>query len=349
MDGSATSVSGEHLGLLLGPEPQSDALFVEGAIPLDSEYSAPISLAMLLAGIEAVQPVLSEAWRERSHTIVGLYRILTPGQDKVSERRLEFLAAGGQEQAALSNVRCCFVFVPLSASETLLRVLMRKGEHWEQIHEETLPRELPSSHLTPTFPVARLNGLERPHAAETTAPTAESFRTRDRHWVDVTIITLLLLLLAESSLLAWFVRRIPRETVNVQPLTERIGELSAAVSRLPPPAAAPVRPKTPPPNPQPANAEVSPPRVLNPLLIESRLVITEKPTMLQPSEAFQFKVNGNPAPEVVWSSEGAGSIDPFYGLYRAPDQYRGETRVKITATSWRGSQSVTFTLKGTSK
>ena len=71
--------------------------------------------------------------------------------------------------------------------------------------------------------------------------------------------------------------------------------------------------------------------------------------MLKPSEVFQFKVNGNPAPEVVWSSEGPGSIDPFYGLYRAPSEFEGETNVKIIAKSWRGSQSVTFTLKGGSK
>jgi hypothetical protein len=86
--------------------------------------------------------------------------------------------------------------------------------------------------------------------------------------------------------------------------------------------------------------------ISNPPLVAGRLVIAKKPIMLGPSEAFQFKVQGDPVPEVVWSSEGPGSIDRFYGLYKAPNLFTGESKVKVTATSWMGSQSVTFTLKG---
>src|SRR5215831_2734810 len=68
-DGSAAVTPGEQLGLLLGPEPQSEDLLIEGAIPLNAEFVFARSLAMLLAGVESVHPTLAEAQREQSHII----------------------------------------------------------------------------------------------------------------------------------------------------------------------------------------------------------------------------------------------------------------------------------------
>jgi proteasome lid subunit RPN8/RPN11 len=188
--------------------------------------------------------------------------------------------------------------------------------------------------------------------------TSQPILRRDRIWVDVTIVTLLLLLLGLSSVVVWLVGGIPREPVNLQPLTDQIGQLRADISRLRFPSAA-VTPSKPPPtspppsNPQPSNAPqadiaVPPRQVPSPPPALAKLAIAKKPTTLRPSEPFQFKVNGNPPPEVTWSSDGPGTIDPFYGLYRAPSQFTGEAKVKVTATSRTESQSVTFTLKGTS-
>lgn len=357
MDHSATVAPSEQSGLLLGPEPQGEDLLVEGAIPLDGEYRFARSLAILLAGVESVHPMLAEAEREQSHTIVGLYRILAADRDEAAESCLEFLAANGQERSSLSRVRCCFVFAPLSGSETSLRVLMRKGERWQQIQEITLHSEPSSAPITPTLPPIRLKPLsmawakrsEQPRLAGNAIRNLKNFHLQNRFWVDVAIVTLLLLLLAADTLLIWFVRRVPRETTNLQPLTDQIGELRAAVSELRLPQATPVHLDPPPTKAPPGNADVPRKQVSNQPPTASRMAIAKKPTVLRPAEAFQFRVNGNPPPKVVWSSEGPGSIDSVYGLYRAPDRFTGETKVKVTATSWAGSQSVTFTLQGAAK
>jgi hypothetical protein len=369
MDGNATVTRGEQLGLLLGPEPQSEDLLIEGAIPLNTEFRFARSLAILLAGVESVHPMLAEAQRERSHTILGLYRILARGSGPPDESCLEFLATNGQERSSLSHVRCCFEFAPLSRSQTSLRALMRKGERWEQIQEITLQSELtpprlklkPPASLRPNAPVMRLKRLERQRLAENVRAVVENFNLKNRFWVDIAILALLLLLTTNTFLL-WFVRRGPRETTSLQPLSDQIGELRAAVSKLrPPDAAAPVHPDALVPADAPVHpdapstkalsrkADVPRRQVSNQPFTANRIAIAKKPTVLRPAEAFQFKVNGNPAPEVVWASEGPGSIDSVYGLYRAPDRFTGETRVKVTATSWAGSQSVTFTLLGTSR
>jgi hypothetical protein len=348
MDGAAISSSGEQLGLLLGLEPQGDDLLVEDFIPLESVYCFPRSPEMLLAGIVSVQPMLDEARQERSHTIVGSYRILRSGEGSVSQSGFEFPLANGEEHSSLFNVRCHFVFVCLSDSETSLRVYMRNGAHWEQIQEVTLQAEPPSADLTPEHPAAKLTVTEQPQAGEHASPMAANIHPGGRLWFDVTIVTLLLLSLAANTRLVRFVRHIQQEKVNLQRVIDHIRVSTAAVSELPPPAAAPVPPEATARNRQPANADLPRKQVSKPRRI-GKLAIAKKPAMLKPSEAFQFKVNGNPEPEVVWSSEGPGSIDPFYGLYRAPSEFAGETTVKIIAKSWRGSQSVTFTLKGESK
>ena len=342
VDGAAIP-SGEQLGLLLGPEPQRDDLLVENFIPLESEYCFAHSPEKLLAGIVSVQPMLDEARQERSHTIVGLYRILRSGEGSVSQSDFEFLSANGQEHSSLFSVRCRFVFVCLSDSATSVRVYMRNGEHWEHIQEITLQPGAASSDLTAEHPAAKLDVAERPYD-----PTAQNVYRRGLLWFDVTIGTLLLLSLAGNALVVRSVRRIQQEKVNLQRVIDQIRVSTAAVSEYPPPAADHVPPEATATNRQPANPALTqeqsskPPRA-------GKLAIAKKPAMLKPSEVFQFKVNGNPAPEVVWSSEGPGSIDPFYGLYRAPSEFEGETNVKIIAKSWRGSQSVTFTLKGGSK
>jgi len=348
MDGVAISSSGEQLGLLLGPEPQRDNLLVKDFIPLESEYCFARSPKLLLADIVSVQPMLDEARQKRSHTIVGLYRILRSGEGSISPSCLEFLSANGQEHSSLFSVRCGFVFVCLSDWETSLRVYMRNGAHWEHIQEVTLESEPPSSDLTPEPPAAKLNETERPHAGEHAGPMAENIHRRGRLWFEVTIVTLLLLLLAANTLVVRFVRRIQQEKVNLQRVIDQMRVSTAAVSELPPPAVAPVPPKATTSNRQPANTDLPRKQASKPQRA-GKLAIAKKPAMLKPSEAFQFKVNGDPAREVVWSSEGPGSIDPFYGLYRAPNEFAGETKVKIIAKSWRGSQSVTFTLKGESK
>jgi len=348
MDGPAISSSGEQFGLLLGPEPQRDDLLVEDFIPLECEDCFARSPETLLTGIVSVQPMLNEAWQERSHIIVGLYQILRSGEGSVSQSGFEFLSANGQEHSSLFSVRCRFVFVGVSDSKTSLRVYMRNGEHWGQIQEVTLQGELPSSDLTSERLAAKLNVTERPHPGEYANPAAEKIHGRGRLWFDVTIVMLLLLSLAVDTLEVRFVRRTQQEKVNLQRVIDHIRVSTAAASELPPPAVAPVPQEAMVRNGQPANTapprkQVSkPPRAV-------KLTIAKKPAMLKPSEAFQFKVNGNPEPEVVWSSEGPGSIDPSHGLYRAPSEFAGETKVKIIAKSWRGSQSVTFTLKGESK
>src|SRR5215831_7011489 len=192
MDGPAISSSGEQFGLLLGPEPQCDDLLVEDFIPLESEYCFARSPETLLTGIVSVQPMLDEARQERSHIIVGLYQILRSGEGSVSQSGLEFLSANGQEYSSLFSVRCRFVLVGVSDSETSLRVYMRNGEHWEQIQAVTLQWELPSSDLTQEHPAAKLNITERPRPGEYAGPVSETIHRRSRLWFDVTIVTLLL-------------------------------------------------------------------------------------------------------------------------------------------------------------
>ena len=357
MDGSVGVAPAEQMGLLLGPEAQSDDLLIEEAIPLRSEYRFSHSLDTLGIGIESVQPKLAEARRERSQTILGLYRVLTRSYDTGSERDLQFLASSGKEHVPLSAIRCRFEFVPLSASETTLRVLLRKGQQWEQLQEVTLQSEVSSPTSVPEIPAPSLKAAQSP-LPEETPPIAEAFQRRDWLWVNVTLVTLLLLSLAANTVMVSFVKRTPRETVNLQPLTYQIGELSAAVSKLQPTATTPAPSEAsltisePPTSPEPATSSepatsaLAPKPISGPPPVASGLVIAKKPTMLGPSEVFQFKVQGDPVPEVVWSSEGPGSIDRFYGLYKAPNIFSGESKVKVTATSWMGSQSVTFTLKG---
>ena len=357
MDGSVGVAPAEQMGLLLGPEAQSDDLLIEEAIPLRSEYRFSHSLDTLGIGIESVQPKLAEARRERSQTILGLYRVLTRSYDTGSERDLQFLASSGKEHVPLSAIRCRFEFVALSASETTLRVLLRKGQQWEQLQEVTLQSEVSSPTSVPEIPAPSLKAAQSP-LPEETPPIAEAFQRRDWLWVNVTLVTLLLLSLAANTVMVSFVKRTPRETVNLQPLTYQIGELSAAVSKLQPTATTPAPSEAsltisePPTSPEPATSSepatsaLAPKPISGPPPVASGLVIAKKPTMLGPSEVFQFKVQGDPVPEVVWSSEGPGSIDRFYGLYKAPNIFSGESKVKVTATSWMGSQSVTFTLKG---
>ncbi|MBV9398429.1 MAG: hypothetical protein JO062_10650 [Bryobacterales bacterium] len=381
------------IGLLLGPEPQGDDLLIEAAVRLGSEYRSAHSLPMLLAGIMSVQPVLAEAQRKRSLGIVGMYRIAIPGQERLSGRGLELLPASGEEHSAMSAVRCCFVIVPVSDAEASVRVLMRKGEQWTEIHQIKLEAELPTPRLTskPALarlapaaalfpravallksPLARLKNLEGSLRAGKAASMLASLRSRDRFWLDATIITLLLLSLAANILMVWSVRHIPRQaaTVNLQPLTAQIAELAAAVSKPSPPvraadafaaapdlpvaarqvpAAVPDVPDIPPAHAAPVKIKAPEKRVSYAAPAPApaaTLAITKKPTILKPSEAFQFKVNGDPPPAVVWSLEGPGEIDPIYGLYRAPSQFTGEASVKITAKSRTLTQSVTFTLRG---
>lgn len=337
MDSSVIASSGEHLGFLLGPEPQGNELHVADAIPLGNPYCLARSPEMLLAGIKSVRPFLEEARRERSHTIVGFYRILRSTEHSLPESGFEFVSAKGQMHSPRSSVRCRFVFICTPASETLLRVYMRNGKHWQQIQELTLQWE-PSPDLTPQH-AANVNVTERPHAGQNANLTAKNIR--GRLWFEVAIVMLLLLSLALNTVMVRFDRRIQQEKVKPEPITDQIRGSAALVPQLPPP---PV-PEASPSNQQLAKAHLPPKRVSNPPPIGT-LAITKKPARLKPSEAFQFEVKGNPAPEVAWSSEGPGSIDPVYGLYRAPRQFAGETKVKIIAKSWSGSQSVTFTLKG---
>lgn len=347
MDGPAISSSGEQFGLLLGPEPQCEDLLVEDFIPLESQYCFASSPETLLAGIVSVQPMLDEARQERSHIIVGLYQILRSDEGSVFQSGFEFLSADGQEHSSLFSVRCRFVFVGVSDSETSLRVYMRNGEHWGQIQEVTLHWELPSSDLTPEHPAAKLNVTERPHPGEYASLVAEKIHGRGRLWFDVTIVTLLLLSLAAATLEARFVRRMQQEKVNLQRVIDHIRASTAPVSELPAPAVARVPQEDTARNRQLANTDL--PQIVSKPPRAVKLAIATKPAMLKPSEAYQFKVNGNPEPKVVWSSEGPGSIDPFHGLYRAPSEFAGETKVKIIAKGWRESQSVTFTLIGDSK
>jgi hypothetical protein len=347
MDFGAAFAPTEDSGLLLGPDPQSEDLVIKEAIPLSSEYrllrlgneySILRSPTMSGAGIEPMQAKLADALRERSHTIVGLYRILSPHQDKVSESGREFFADSTQQHSSLSNLRCGFEFVPLSASETLLRVLIRQGEQWAQVQELTLESALPTHALNPGAPVMKLN------SAAPQRPVRND--SRYRLLAEGAIATLLLVSLVVNALVISFIRHMPRDAVNLQPLVAQISELTADVSKLQSPTPPTVLLTSPQTNLRPANARIAPKQVSDPPPAMPKLVIPARPSMLKPSEAFQFKVHGNPAPEIVWSVEGPGSIDPVYGLYRAPNQFIGETRVKVTASSWAGSQSVTFMLRG---
>ena len=112
MDGSAIGSVGGQWGLLLGPEPQGDDLRVVDSIPLGSFARSP---EMALAGtIKSVRPMLEKAWHERSHTIVGWYRILTSSEDSPAESGREFFLTGGQAHSPRSSVRCCLcLFVRL--------------------------------------------------------------------------------------------------------------------------------------------------------------------------------------------------------------------------------------------
>jgi hypothetical protein len=336
----------EASGLLLGPDPQSDDVLVEEVIPLGNEQSLLRSPAKLVAGIESVRLKLAEAVRDRSHTIVGLYRILLPRQDKGSESSLESLADSRQEHPSLSSLRCAFEFVPLSASETSLRVLVRQGEQWAQAPELLLRSAPPIPGLRRNAAVMKLSDLPLERLVRSATRVLEDIRSRYRLFVEGAVVTLLLLSLMVNAFMVSFVRRIQRDTVNAQALAAQIRELATNVSELQPRTSPGVPPADPDSNRPPANANIAPKKVSDPPAAKRNLVIPAKPSILRPTEAFQFKVKGNPTPEVVWSTEGPGSIDPVYGLYRAPNQFTGEARVKVTASSWAGSQSVTFTLRG---
>jgi proteasome lid subunit RPN8/RPN11 len=203
----------------------------------------------------------------------------------------------------------------------------------------------PEPEATPQSSAAREPEEVSPISVRLDRDVARRMPSQDRIWLNVTIVTLLLLLFASNSAVVWFVRRIPRETANLQTLSTQIGELRAEVAKLqPPPAAIP-----PPSDSQQAGNSSPAKQPANPLPTVLKFAIAKSPKTLKPSETFQFKVNGNPAPEVTWSIDGPGVIDSFYGLYRAPDQFTGEPRVKVTATRGTEAQSVSFTLKGTSK
>jgi proteasome lid subunit RPN8/RPN11 len=173
-------------------------------------------------------------------------------------------------------------------------------------------------------------------------------RTRDRISVNVTIVTLLVLLLAANAAVVWLVRRIPREAVNLRTLSTQVAELRADVSKLlPSPAAGP--PKPPPSIPGRADNAALRKETSNPLPTAAKLAIAKNPKILTTNDTFQFKVTGNPPPDVVWSCEGLGSIDPKTGLYTPPSRLTGETKVRVTATRGTEAQSVTFMVKGTPK
>jgi proteasome lid subunit RPN8/RPN11 len=216
---------------------------------------------------------------------------------------------------------------------------------WSNLDSQSVPADN-TAPLRSTSPIEPQGVGPKP--VNVSPPTTESLPGRDRIWVYVTIMALLVLLLTANLAVLTLVNRIPQDTVNLQPLTDQIEELRAEVVRLrptalvvtPPKPAAPVSPQAETPA---ASKQVSDSPSTG------KLAIAKKPTILKPGEAFQFKVNGNPPPEVVWSLEGPGSIDSVYGRYRAPSQFSGEAKVKITATSQTEAQSVTFILKGTSK
>jgi hypothetical protein len=105
MDGNAASG-----GLLFGPEPQSEDLLVEDAIPLGTPFS-----------------------REQSQTIIGFYRALTRGSETSDQDVL-----AGPPEVPPSTLRCCFLLRPLSDSEVVLTVLMRDPQGWREIQEITL-------------------------------------------------------------------------------------------------------------------------------------------------------------------------------------------------------------------
>ena len=291
MNGGAISSSGEQLGLLLGPEPQRNDLRVKDFIPLEREYCFARSPKMLLAGIVSVQPMLDEARQKRSHTLVGLYRVLRSGDGSASQSGFEFLSANWKE-SSLSSVRCGFVFVCLSDSETSLRVYMGNGEHWVQIQEVMLQSEAPSSELAPEHRATKLNVMERLHPAEHAGPIAENIRRRGRLWFEVSIITLLLLLFAANTLAVRFVGRIQQEKVNLQRVTDQARvSTAAAVSKLPPPSVAPVPPDATASNRQPIRSDLPRKQASKPRRTR-KLAIGKKPAMLKRSEAFS--VEGQP-------------------------------------------------------
>jgi hypothetical protein len=336
----------EASGLLLGPDPQSDDVLIEETIPLGNEQSLLRSPAKLVAGIESVQPKLAEAVRNRSHTIVGLYRIVSPRQDEGFESSLEFLADGRRQDPSLSSLRCAFEFVPLSVSETSLRVLMRQGGRWAQAPELTLRSGPPIPALRRKAAVMKPTDFSPQRLVRKAARVLEDILSTYRLFVEGAVVTLLLLLLIVNAFVVSSVRRIQRDMINVQALTAQIRELAADVSELQSPTLPRVPPAGPESNRRQANAHVAPKQVSAPPAAKRNLMIPAKPLIVRPSEVFQFNVKGNPTPEVAWSSEGPGSIDPVYGLYRAPNQFIGEATVRVTASSWAGSQSVTFTLRG---
>jgi hypothetical protein len=366
----------------LGPESQNDDIIVEGAIRLRPEHH--FTPEILSTAIDSVQPRLEQARLKRSHAIVGLYRILPPDQANIPESLFELLRACGQEQPSLLNVHCVFSFVGRTASETSLRAFMRKGETWEQIEELTVPVGPSSRYSRPTVPDKNTDETGQSDL-RTRARFMIDFLPRiDRFWVGVTVAAVLCCLLAANLIVLSSTRQTPRQTVNLQPIMDRIGQLSATVANLegqvhaaapgtpeaaspaaqpiqadvapqPIPSSAPVARtiaavaspvrEAPPAKQQPLHTDVPPKRVFSSPPV-ARISIVKNPVTLQPRQVFQFKVSGNPAPRVVWSLQGPGSIDPVYGIYRAPDRFTGETKVKVTAKSWEGTQSVSFTLRG---
>jgi len=232
-----------------------------------------------------------------------------------------------------------------SASETLLKVLMRQGEHWEPIQEVILSPESPRLSISKSQP-AKMNGTQPMRTVGYATEAKATLRGRDRFRLDKAIVTLQLLLLVANALLLRSNWRIRREAPNLQPFMDQIGALTAAVSKLQPAAVDPLPQTIPVADQQPSQQSVPPKQISKALVQGGRFAITAKPTILRPSETFQFKINGYPAPAVVWSAKGPGSIDRDYGVYTAPNEFTGETKVKVIATSWKGAQSVTFTLTG---
>ena len=161
-------------GLLMGPKPQAGDLLIEEAVPLGTDYRHPQSLDLLLASAALLQP--NAPRQADSKPILGVYRILSRGDDKLLNSDLDVLSKVDHTLPSLSDFHCCFMLVPLSPSEISLRILMCEHDEWREIQQITLqPDSEPDREPVREFVAEPTDSVPLP---QTAGPQSETYQTR---------------------------------------------------------------------------------------------------------------------------------------------------------------------------
>jgi proteasome lid subunit RPN8/RPN11 len=204
---------------------------------------------------------------------------------------------------------------------------------WTNVSRVDLPAPPPTRPVNETIDAAAPGVSPRTSPVENRVSIQPQPRqNRKRLSLTVSILGLVLLFSITNTLLAWLVwHRTVQETAN-RPLQQAVQNTRSNPPAVSPPVAPKPQALATSPMSAPPNTPIPQAPVAKPTTPPVQVAISQAPDSLEAGQTFQFKVNGNPAPKVTWSTPGPGSINQD-GLYTAPSTIAKGTPTKVTATS----------------